>query len=166
MTIEEFYEGATDVVKNVDAFVHKHDLKNFAQADHICYKCGSTESFERMREMLEGESEYIHQAIISGRRIAYIKLKKSVATDLGEIAFLELSDQKPDGSQHDGFEHIEIFPLGISYDDLVAKLESRGEVLKKTGRPHHTSYDLVLDSGFQIRLEPEALIEKIKSEEM
>jgi hypothetical protein len=166
MTIQEFYAGAAEAVKDVDAFARKHDLKDMAEADHICYKCGSTERFEQMRRMLEGESEYIHQAIISGRRIAYIRLKKSISTALGEITFLELSDQKQDGSQRDGFDHVEMFPVGISYDDLAAKLEGGGEVLKKVVRPHHTTYDLTLESGFLIRLEPDALIEKIKREEM
>jgi hypothetical protein len=85
---------------------------------------------------------------------------------LGDIWFLELSDQKPDGSQKSGFDHIEIYPTTGTVQDLANDLESKGVQLRKVERPHHTTIDGHLPGGFLIRLEPEALIEKIKTTEM
>ncbi len=162
----DFYEGARRSVGEVDAFVRKHALAGQVRADHICYKCDSTQSFEEKRKMLELESEYIHQSIISKRRIAYLKFKKPVASSIGDIFFLELSDQKPDGSQTEGFDHVEMYPTAGTYEELVAKLEQAGETVLQVVRPHHTTHDIKLPSGFLVRLCQEPLIEKIKREEM
>jgi predicted metalloenzyme YecM len=118
-----------------------------------------------MREMLENESEYIFQSIISGRRIAIIRLKQGIETILGTINFLELSDQKLDGSQSEGFDHIEVYPVGWTYEEMVRELEEV-ETVKKVERPHHTTHDIVLEEGFIFRLTQEPLIEKIKRSEM
>ncbi len=104
-TLEEFYTEAEKSTRSFDNFAHKHSLQGKTGADHICYKCDSKESFDNIRALLEFESEYVYQSIISKRRIAYIKLKSGISTALGEINFLELSDQKPDGSQKNGFDH-------------------------------------------------------------
>lgn len=165
MTLEEFYTHCQPQIALFDAFCNKHLLTGSLKPDHICYKCGSKESFEHTRALLEGASEYLYQSIISKRRIAYIKLKKPIETVLGSIYFVELSDQKPDGSQHDGFDHIEVYATGFSYDDMVEKLRRSEEVIK-VERPHHTTHDIDVGEGFLFRCTEEPLIEKIKREEM
>ena len=165
MSIEEFYKGAGSYIAQFNAFAEKHALVGITGADHLCYKCGSVESFKEMREMFEWTSEYTHQAIISGRRIAYIKLKKPIETVLGPIWFIELSDQKQDNSQVDSYDHIEVFATGISYDEMVDKLEQT-ETVTKTVRPHHTTHDIDMGDGFLFRCTQGPLIEKIKHEEM
>ena len=164
-TLEEFYEGSKKFVEIFDAFAAKLAIVGRAQADHICYKCGSKESFEQMRAMFESESRYVYQSIISKRRIAVIRLTQSIETSLGTINFLELSDQKPDNSQHDGFDHIEAYPVGWSYDDMVKEFEAREKVIK-VERPHHSTHDIDIGNGFLFRCTHEPLIEKIKSQEL
>jgi predicted metalloenzyme YecM len=137
-----------------------------AIADHICYKCESSEEFEYLRRLFENESEFIYQSIISKRRIAIVKFKNPLATSLGDIWYLELSDQKSDGSQGGGFDHIEIYPKEGTMKELAKILEEKGMTLEKIERPHHTTYDGIIAEHFKIRLEPESLIEKIKEEEM
>ena len=137
-----------------------------AKADHLCYKCASSEVFGHIRATLETESIYTYQSFIAGRRIAILKLHQPFQTALGTIAYIELSDQKPDGSQRSHFDHIEIYPLSGTMDTLAASLESAGIALEKTVRPHHTTYDMSLDHGFSVRIEPDPLIEKIMREEM
>lgn len=166
MQSADFYGAAQYCVAEVEAFIRKHGLMGAVRADHICYKCGSKESFEARREWLEGQTEYLHQATISNRRIAYLRFTKPVYSLLGDIFFLELSDQKPDNSQSDSFDHVELYPTIGTYDELVAKLEQAGEKIIKVVRPHHTTHDIVLPSGFLVRLCQEPLIEKIKREEM
>jgi hypothetical protein len=134
--------------------------------DHICYKCGSTEDFERIRAIFESESHFIYQSIISKRRIAIVKFKKGIDTILGPIYYLELSDQKPDGSQVNGFDHIEIFPTTGSVEELSDHISGKGITVVKVERPHHTTYDLEIGEGYAIKLTTEPLVEKIKREEM
>jgi hypothetical protein len=163
--VEDFYTESEECVTLFDKFVAKHELFGRGGSDHICYKCGSIESFEFIRALFENESEYIYQTIISKRRIAVIKLRKGIVTSLGEITVLELSDQKPDNSQKEGFDHIEVYPVGQTYEDMVAELE-KTEVVKKVERPHHTTHDIDMGNGFLFRCTEGSLIEKIKNSEM
>jgi len=164
-SINDFYAKSQKYVNWFNAFAQKHNLVGITQADHICYKCGSTESFEAMRAMFEQNSHYLYQSIISKRRISIIKLKPGIETALGTIHFLELSDQKPDGSQIDGFDHIEVYGVRISYDDMVAKLATSEKVIK-VERPHHTTHDVEIKDGFLFRCTQEPLVDKIRREEM
>jgi predicted metalloenzyme YecM len=164
-TVEEFYAESGKLIGLFNAFAVKHSLAGRAQADHICYKCGSKESFEKVRKMFEDTSEYIYQAVISNRRIAIIRFKQGMETSLGVINFLELSDQKPDNSQHDGFDHIEAYAVGRSYEEMVKELEASEKVVK-VERPHHTTHDIDMGGGLIFRCTQGPLIEKIKKTEM
>jgi predicted metalloenzyme YecM len=164
-SIEGFYAESETFVALFDTFAVKHNLRGRARADHICYKCDSKESFEKIREIFEGASEYVYQSIISKRRIAIIRFKKGIQTSLGVINFLELSDQKPDSSQRNGFDHIEAYAAGRSYNEMVKEFESSEEVIK-VERPHHTTHDIDIGGGFLFRCTQGPLIEKIKNTEM
>lgn len=164
-TIEEFYAASLPFIDEFNAFAQKHNLVGIAKADHLCYKCDSAQSFEFIRALFEWHSDYIHQSIISQRRISYIKLKQGFDTALGSIYFLELSDQKPNGSQGEGFDHIEVYGVQLSYDGLVRRL-AQSEKIIKVERPHHTTHDVEIKNGFLFRCTQEPLIEKIKRDEM
>jgi predicted metalloenzyme YecM len=160
-----FFSQAAPLIAALNSLAVKHSLTTIAQADHIGFKCGSRAEFEAIRTMLERESVFIYQSIISNRPIAIIKLNQPLTTDLGSLNYLELSDQKPDNSQTTGFDHVEITPKHISYQELVARLQQAGEPFIEKARPHHTTFDLKLGAG-TIRLEPEPLMEKIKKQEI
>ena len=164
-TIEDFYLESQRFVELFNVFASKHSLTNRAQADHICYKCISKESFECVRALFEKDGVYIYQSIISKRRIAIIRFKKGIETSLGVINFLELSDQKPDNSQYEGFDHIEVFPVGRTYDEMVREFEFSEQVVK-VERPHHTTHDIDIGERFIFRCARGSLIEKIKNFEM
>lgn len=163
--IQDFFTQSRPFVELFNAFAKKHSLPGNAKADHICYKCDSRESFEKLHTLFEYESEYMYQSIISKRPIAIIKFKTPIETDLGPIWYLELSDQKPDASQKDGFDHIEVYATSGSYDDMVTKLKASENVIEVI-RPHHSTHDIDIGSGFLFRCTQGPLIEKIKSEEM
>ena len=162
---EQFVNEAESSLVLFNGFVTRHALEGRSGADHICYKCSSHTSFEDMRALLEPECAYVYQAYISGRRIAYLKFKKPLQCSLGEIWFLELSDQKPDGSQKDAFDHIEVFPTAMSYEHMVEELE-KTETVIKVARPHHTTHDIDITPDFLFRCTQRPLIEKIRDEEM
>jgi predicted metalloenzyme YecM len=164
-TIDDFYSEAEKSVKIFDAFVKKHSVQNKIKVDGICYKCGSRETFERIRALFENHSKYIYQSIISKRRLAYIKLNRNIETTLGLISFLKLSDQKPDNSQTEGFDHIEVYPAIISYDEMVKTL-SKSEKVVRVERPHHSTDDIEITSDFLIRCSEGPLILKIRDSEM
>lgn len=166
MDVRSFFDGAVASIAAFDTFATRHDLTDRAVADHICYKCASSSSFEEIRAAFESESVFIYQSIISKRRIAIIRFRNPIKTALGDINVLELSDQKPDNSQVDGFDHIEIYPTAGSTNELVDYLRSRGVVIDTADRPHHVTHDLVLANGFKVRIEDEPLLEKIVHEEI
>jgi len=158
-----FFLGAKPFVEAFDRWVEK--VKPAAVADHVCYKCSSAAEFEAVRRMFEGSSAFVYQSIISHRRIAVVKFTPAVQTALGPIQILELSDQKPDGSQTSGFDHVEIYPTAGTMDALADQLGAAGTSFEKVVRPHHTTYDAVIFGSFKVRLEPEPLLEKIKRDE-
>lgn len=162
-SLDQFFRQARESVVTFDAWVATFAPE--AIADHLCYKCSSRDEFEAIRAMFETGSAYLHQSIISNRRIAIIKFLAPIPSSLGEIRFLELSDQKPGGSQESGFDHVEIYPTSGTMDALAADLEKKGATVEKVVRPHHTTYDIVIQETFKVRIEPDALIEKIKREE-
>src|SRR3990167_529826 len=154
-TIQDFFEDAERFRELFDDWVTA--IFPPAKADHLCFKCESANEFEKRRSWFEGESSFIYQSLIADRRIAIIKLLKPLSTKLGDIWYVELSDQKPDGSQQSGFDHIEIYPKKGRIEDLRAFLESKGMMLQKIVRPHHTTYDGVIKEMGKIRLEEEPL---------
>jgi predicted metalloenzyme YecM len=162
-SLREFFVASEESVLAFNNWANAHP--STAKADHICYKCGDATEFEHLRSLFEKESAFLYQSIISARRIAIIKFLTPIETSLGPISILELSDQKPDGSQQSGFDHIEIYPTEGSLDDLVATLEQTGTSFEKVTRPHHTTFDAKIFNDFKVRLESEPLLEKIKREE-
>ena len=150
----------------LDHFFAKQKLTPIARIDHIGYKCASTDEFEALRRMLEAESAFMYQSVISQRRIAIIKLKRGFPTALGVCAYLELSDQKPDMSQESGFDHAEIYPITLTEDAFVAQLTQGGSALHKVVKPHHTTHNIDVGAKFVLKLCAEPLIAKIKREEM
>ncbi len=165
-TYAEFYRKALLPLVPLDHFFGKHQLVGIVHVDHIGYKCASADEFESMRRMLEPESVFMYQSVISHRRIAIIKLKIGFRTALGACTYLELSDQKPDMSQESVFDHAEIYPIAGGEDALVLLLTQKGITLHKVVKPHHTTHNVDMGAKFVLKLCAEPLIEKIKREEM
>lgn len=163
-TVPDFYAGAKSVVEEFNKFISDYGLIELVVADHICYKVSSVDNFEEMRRTFEKDNKWLYQNIISKRRIATIRTNQHIETLVGKIDLVELSDQKPDGSQTDGFDHIEIYPVNLTYEDLVSNLKGRGLEVKEIVRPHHTTHDIKLNGGFIVRLTRDRLAEKIKKE--
>ncbi len=161
-----FYDAAKSCIQEFNEFAEKYSLDTHATVDHLCYKCSDAAEFEQMRHVLEESSDFLYQSIISQRRIAIIKLQQPIMTIAGPVYYIELSDQKIDGSQKSGFDHIEVWPKDMQYEDLVKLLTEKGENFLEVKRPHHTTHDLALPNGFGIKISREPLIEKIKGDEM
>jgi hypothetical protein len=124
------------------------------------------EKYESQRRLFESDSRFMYQSIVSKRRISIVGLTAGLETIVGKINYLELSDQKPDGSQKDQIDHLEIVSKEGSHEDLVSHLQAKGVTMKEIVRPHHTTYDIIMPSGFIVRLSHELLIDKIRREEM
>ena len=166
LLLEGFYKEALKSIQAFNNFVNQYQLTDKAVSDHLSYKCASADEFHQLRQLFEGGSDYIFQSIISKRRIDIIKLINPIETSCGPVFFLELSDQKPDGSQKSGFDHLEFFPSQNSVQDFVKYLTDKNITVIKADRPHHITYDISLEENFKIRIEPESLIKKIIREEM
>lgn len=166
-TIEDFYNQAEANVQPFNNFVANNGLVGEIGADHICYNCESGSVFEWMRRLFEAQSSFIYQSIISGRRIAYIKLKRKIPTVAGEINYLELSDQKPGGCQRNSFDHIEFYLIiPADYHDYAWRLRvEKGLEVIEEKRPHHWTYGIPLGKDFTARLAPSRLVTKIRQRE-
>lgn len=170
-TFEDFSREAGSFLSFLCMQPHVQTLahQEVASADHVSYKCGSHETFETIRRILEqGQvSKWSYQSPIAGRSIAYFRLHASFPSPFGDVFYVELADQKPNGSQHDGFDHMEIYPIpSLSYDALVNRTIGIFPNIRKVERPHHTTWDAILEGGAILRLTGEPLVEKIKREEM
>lgn len=164
-TIEDFVTGIKPYVDKINVFAQKHSLFDAAKLDHFGYKCASKESFEQMREMFEQNSQFVYQSIISARRIAYIKLKEPISTKLGNILFIELQDQKPDGSQKEKYDHVEVYATDILYEEMVKKI-SEVDTIVEVKRLHHSTHNIDLGDGFTFSCTHGSLLDKIKESEM
>lgn len=163
-SLDEFYEQARPCIESFNDYVLRHILYDHAKPDHLCFKCDYRHRFDKICELFEsGGRLWRYDATISGRTIAYVRLAKPFETVLGPVEYLELQDQKLDGSQHAGFGHIEIYPVGQGYEDLVKQLESTEKAVE-SGHTHHPTHDFEISPGFLLRCTREPLVEKIKRE--
>jgi hypothetical protein len=168
-TFAQLVEASQPYLRLCDDFITKHDLKQTVTADHICFKCQSSLEYERVRALLERDppSRYCYQVWLAGRRVAYLGFRAGLVLKSGLVVMcIELADIKPSGGETPGFHHMEIYPSGLSYGDLVHRLEHGGEQLVLKTRPHHTTHDIQCENGFIIRLTDRPLIKKIIDEEL
>lgn len=164
--LASFLSASTPLARAVHRFVSDNDLMDKVDIDHFCYKCDSADQFEHLRTVLGHSATFVYQSWISGRRIALIRLAQPFESLVGDTHLLELSDQKPDGSQKGGFDHIEVLPRNGTYDELKESLSVRGVHAAFVDRPHHSTDDYKLPGGFTFRLTREFLLDKVKREEM
>jgi len=163
-TVEAFIRATEPCVNEFNRWAH--NLRFAAVADHLGYKCVSSHEFEHIRHLFERADSFMYQSFISGRRVAIIKLPFAVHTYFGDIWYLELSDQKPDGSQYGRFDHIEIYPAFFTMENMVELVKRNGIYFTPSNHAHHNTFDVLLEHGLKVRLEPEPLIKKIIRDEM
>jgi hypothetical protein len=175
MDIEEFLEKnqnktlrelAMPLVSQLNVFCEDNGLTGLVEADFLCMKCSGPEVYDARKADMEPKSEYIFETTTSGRRTSLIKLKETIPTIVGSIQYLELQDQKPDNSQDDRISCIAVIPTTLSYEEVRDQLKDKGLPVVETVRPHYTSSDIRLPSGFALRLGQEFLVDKVKREEM
>ena len=158
------HNSSDELVKVLEDFISSCKLEDKVILDHICYKCSTKDSYEQIKTSLELSEKFLYTSIISKRRISSVGLRDGVTTKFGSITLLELNDQKPDGSQIEGFDHIEIMPIkGYTCEGLAKVAEENGYKVEVSVRPHHTTYDVCIDK-YTIRFTSELLIDKIKKE--
>jgi hypothetical protein len=170
-----FFGQAASFLMPAHEFFVRNDLARLTARDHICCKCGSADVYDELRAMLEAPALGIfsHQALISDRRVSYIKLVDPILSAVGPISYVELSDRKADEEENDtyGFHHLEIYPVhdtstrpGDGYDVLCADIKRAGWDIVAQDRPHHPTHDVTLPGGLIIRVARGPLIEKIAAE--
>lgn len=119
-----------------------------------------------MRSWFEFSDVFVYQSIISERRIAIIGFKEALKSVCGDVWYLELSDQKPDGSQVSGADHVELLPADISYEEMLERFSLPGLEVEENLKPHHSTHDIRLAKGGRIKLTRERVVEKIHRDEM
>ncbi len=165
-TLEHFYTQAEERLNSFNDFIKSNAIEEKIFPDHFGYRCSTNEEFINLRAFFEFEASFVYQSIIAKRRIALIKLKIPLATLAGPLMYLELSDQKLDGSQKSGFDHVEFFSRTKDIQTLLTLFESKKYLFTKIERPHHITFDCRLADGLVVRIEEEALIQKIVTKEI
>ncbi|MEK7546467.1 MAG: VOC family protein [Patescibacteria group bacterium] len=164
---------------------HAHALlhASFApKVDHLSYKCREFREYDELRGRFEEYAEgwsgcrFLHQTIISGRRVAVIGLIDPIPTPLGDLRLLELSEPKTMRAELQGFDHIEIHPTVGTVDDMAEALNTvrhrtlassrTRSIFVKKSRPHHVTWDAAIVSFLYgtdhiLRLTDGPLVEKI-----
>ncbi len=156
-----------------------NNIGDRAVIDHIGYKCSSNSEYKKMKNLFMSVHQkyavWAHEAYISKRRITYVRLKIpfSIDTDHGkqEISYLEIQDQKHNGSQISGIDHIEILPKEkVTQDLLIEELRLFQYDVKLGGKEHHITYDFEIpylsSKKLLVKIPKEPLVEKIKRDEM
>lgn len=161
---QQLHEHILAALAPVNAWANAKGILGNVRADHIGFTCASDDEFRAMMERQAQEFAWVHTVLLSGRLVAYAKLRASAASAFGPVHFVEISAQKPDGSQASRFNHLEVACGGMKMETVVAHWRTRGVTGMPSGRIHHPTYDIVLDGGFEIRIEPEPLVEKIVRE--
>lgn len=167
-SFQDFKSASASYLELCDQFIDQHNLKGRVIVDHICFKCRTSGEYDQIRTVLENDppSRYVYQVILAWRRVGYIGLREGIAIRNGSVACIELADKKPVLDDTPGFHHVEIFPVGMSYQELIGEMMDAGEdvVLKK--RTHHTTHDIKLPGGFLIRFTDKPLIKHIVEREL
>lgn len=157
----KFLRASTSLTKSFERFVFQNNLEEAVRPDNISYKCGTREEFEKVRSIFElRESGWMEQQIISDRRFVVLKLTTPLPTYPQPLPILKIADQKPDGSQSAGFDHIEVLPNGFHYDVLIDFLRGKGIELKEMTRSGHTTHDMQLGE-FLIKFSRESIVERM-----
>jgi predicted metalloenzyme YecM len=152
------------------------------KADHLSYKCREVREYDELRSRFEEYADgwsgcrFLHQTIVSGRRVAAIGLADPIPTPFGDIRLLELSEPRPMKAELHGYDHVEVYPTNGSVDDMAEALNSirsssivsrhQRSIFVKKGRPHHTTWDAVITTAdgsgdYILRLTDGPLAEKI-----
>ena len=164
MEYSDFAFEATDYLKRCIEVLTNFEVP-FERFDHLGYDCDCKIAYERIRRRFEAQHGlYCYTSFISGRRISLIRLKVPIRVANHAVEFLELSEQKPDGSQHAGFDHAEVLPNGCSIGKVARTASQSGLEVRENKKPHHTTYDIHAN-GVVIKLSSRPLLEKIKTDE-
>jgi hypothetical protein len=110
---------------------------------------------------------HFNTSVISGREISVLEFSTPIFAFGKEVRVLELSDQKPDGSQKEGFDHIEILPI-IETTHIDEAGKEHTHVLKGIGgRIVVAPPDLLMNKDgarYRVKIATMPLIERIERE--
>lgn len=167
MNVKQFESEGIAFLKGCIDLLHVRLVPLAWEIDHICYDCGDSGSYERMFEMLSPTYSHFDTSLIGGRKISVFTLTEPFFAYGREVSVLELCDQKPDGTQKEGFDHIEVLPVSNTIKDVgssMAHMRVVKEVQTRLAAPH---LDICMDKGdkrLRIKITDVPLLEKIQRE--
>lgn len=98
-----FLDTLFDDLKN-----EKVELQEYWDIDHLCYRCESLESYEKLKSDFSSFAKLLIESPINGRLISTFKLKKPIQYRDYLIDLIELPAPKKGKLTVNGFEHAEI----------------------------------------------------------
>lgn len=133
------------------------------QLDHLCYRAGSTQSYESLKKQFSEHGEILISSIIGGREITTFRLAKAIIYKGREISIIELPDVKRGRDYLEGFEHAE-FVVTESFEKIIEKHEEINFDKSAVNKTHNPELRIKLARNMSIKLHHVALDKVIESE--
>jgi predicted metalloenzyme YecM len=131
--------------------------------DHICYRVASDAAYEQRKGELLARGELLHEAMISGRRIAAVKLAAPIVYGERRIPLVELPAPKPGSPYAEGWEHAELV-IPESFTAFMSKYSGLAWDTSATSKPHNPELRLALDGGLAVKFHHASLEDVIRAE--
>lgn len=157
-----------DALKYLDEFIQKVEGTGIdvsgLNLDHVAYQASSTEDYESKKPEFENIANYIHEAIVNGRRVGVFGLEKPLEYKGNKIVALELIEPTEGQVCESAWEHAE-YVLNETYRDFMAKYPNLDWNTSSIERGSYSHLKLRLDENTQLKFHMHDILETIRLEE-
>jgi predicted metalloenzyme YecM len=88
------------------------DRSELAMMDHVCYRVGTLERYQTLKQAFSVQATFLSEAVVSGRNIATFEFDNYLETDGWTVPYLELPEPKEGSPYPEGLEHAELVVIG------------------------------------------------------
>ncbi len=97
--------------------VFKISLSSHWHVDHLCFRTGSEQSYQRHKELFSRLGTLLCESPVNGRLISTFKLFEPLQWKSFQVDLIELPAPKPQRPSQEGFEHIEVV-IDCPFDEI------------------------------------------------
>ena len=148
MTEMQFQNQAKDFLSRLAGALERHRifLEPSWDIDHICYRTQSLEAYEQHKSTFLNFSQFLGEAVVSGRPISTFELKNPIWFQNRRIDLVELPAPKEGRPTQEGFEHIEVV-VNDTFQNLIEKFKHHQLELKGLQKKFNQELEIVLPEG-------------------
>lgn len=141
MSVEKILGSPNEFLEKIFENLKKDGIDVFDyELDHICYRVETLERYDLLKKELLELGELLSENIISGRKIAVIKIGEPIIFKDRKIDFIELPQPKDGSFFKESFEHVE-FVIDQNLEGFLEKYDNID--FKKDGMMKEINADIV-----------------------